>query len=275
MRRTRSKLLACSLVVGLAGCGGGGDDDNGAAVPTTTIATSTTGPASTAVATTTPPTEPPTTADTSTTTATSGSTVAPSSEASPTVASIVAITDPPATLAPAAEDDAFCRDYGALVVSTYLVGLVEAFSADPDSPRRLELIAAPAIDAALSAATAALPPAAAGEAAAFAGRWDGFAQRNAAALAALPPGIDTSELLGAWAQLIATHDVNDPNVTVALSAPTSAAIDGVLAAYAAAAGPVAGDQRVLGSATIATPAVDDHVVERCPQIAALTLGDAI
>ncbi len=189
------------------------------------------------------------------------------------VPSPIAVTDPPATI-PAAEDP-FCRDYTTIVVSTYLFGLAEAFDPDPAAARRLEVVAAPALDAALRAATAGLPPDAAAESAAFSRRWSAYAARTAAALAALGSSGDSAELTAAWLAAITGQDLGDPAVAVPLPAPLTALVDAAAGTYAPLAGSIADDARVAESAAVPTPAVDAFASVHCPDVAVLAAGDAV
>lgn len=265
-----TRVLAAIAVVLTAGCAGGGAPGatgvvptRGARPPATIITAPLAGsgaPSTTPVASS--PVESITTAPLD----------APQPEESP-VPSLVAVTDPPATIPVAG--DPFCDDYRTIVVSTYLFGLVEAFDADPLAARRLEVIAAAPLEAAARAALAELPPAAAGEAGAFARRWSGYTQRAAAALAALGPAADTAELSSAWLAVLTEQDLNEPHVVVPLPADVAAALDAVVGAYAAQVGPIADDPLVAAASAVPTEAVDDHAAAHCPDVAVLAAGDAV
>ncbi len=183
----------------------------------------------------------------------------------------VPVSDPPQTGVPGAFSDVVCRSVGTLLVSEYLIGLVEAFGDEPGA-RRAEAMAAPAIVAALDEVAGALASAGLGEDP-FADRWAGMAGRARTALAAADLG--GAGLAAAWLEVLSTHDRNNPALVLPLDADRSTLVDRAAAAVAAEHGPLGSDEGYLTSVVVATPAVDDHLAQRCPEVAALTAGDAV
>lgn len=183
----------------------------------------------------------------------------------------VPVSDPPQTGVPGAFSDVVCRSVGTLLVSEYLIGLVEAFGDEPGA-RRAEAMAAPAIVEAVDDVGGALASAGLGQDP-FGDRWAGMAARARTALAAADLG--GAGLAAAWLDVLSTHDRNDPVLVLALDTDRSALVDRAAAAVAAEHGPLGSDEGYLASVVVATPAVDDHLAQRCPEVAALTAGDAV
>lgn len=277
MGRRRPPQLFGSVLVALAlagGCASGGADD----------AAETSGPAVTAPGTTSgpEPTEPATTvapvAPTTVAAPAPGLTTVPEPAASASPApEVTAVADPPVTGIPGAESaDLFCASYGQLTISVYLLGLSEAFAADPLEARRVEMAAGYNIDFAYRGALDALQQVAPGDAEAFATRWGPYAARAALAITSL----GRSELAGElfperWTNVLATHDRNDPAVDLGIDAATAATLDALVPDFAAQVGPIAEDLAVARGAEVATPGVDAHVVATCPDLAAAASPDAV
>ena len=231
----------------------------------TTAATTSAAPAA--------PAAPPAAAPTDSSEAAAGDSAPPTPSTTTTLAPS---DDPPLTGVPgAASADGFCHDYGVMVTTSYLVGLAEAFG-DEAGARRAEVVAANSFIVARAGATEQLAVVAPDDAGGFDDRWGPYADRARAALDALvATGAGDVALDSVWDAILAGHDRNDPKLVIDLPAPVSEAVDRAATAFGAADGTLADSGALAATATVATPGVDAYVLAHCPDVAALTAGDAI
>ena len=269
-----SALLVLAVAIGAA-CS---STTSELATPTSVSATEATAapadPAATAVAVATTPA-----GTTDATTTSAAASPATSTESAPVDSAAsesdsAAKADPPATGVPGASSaDGFCLVYGQLALSTYLVGLSEAYSTDPLVPRRVEAVAASTIASSFRGALDTMPPAVSADKDAFQARWSAYAERVSGIGEAIYSTSLSGELLpGIWTQLMVTHDRNDPDIPLDLPVEAMPELDTLAAMIN---GSYAGDAAVAAGASAATPLIDDYVSATCPDVAEITIGDAV
>jgi hypothetical protein len=190
---------------------------------------------------------------------------------------VVPVTDPPLIGLPgAASDDLFCSVYGPLVVSVYLIGLSEAFATDPLEPRRIELAAGATVDYAYRSALDLLPAELAPDAEAFTSRWQPYADRAVLAMETVARSSLAGELFPErWTVVLTEHDRNDPAIDLGLDESAATTLNALVPDFAARVGPIGEDLAVARGAGVATPLVDAHVAQRCPDVASITAPDAV
>lgn len=173
-------------------------------------------------------------------------------------------------------DDAFCRAWSEFAGSFQALGIASAF-AEPDAAARLEVIAAPAVVAAVADLGEHLPATLEAERTKLLDEFAGpFARRAARAEDELrAAGVERiDELRGIWLAQLIESGVDDPTIAVTLPDDVDAgAVDAAAAAFAAAVPRIVEDPSLV--TVVEIPMTDEYLVANCPDQGILGGNDDI
>ena len=172
--------------------------------------------------------------------------------------------------------DAFCRSWSEFAGSFQALGLVSAFG-DPVDALRLEVIASPAVLAAVDGLDAALPGALADERSALVESYAGPFARRAAQRAdeLVRAGIEDPDRLGEiWLTQLAEQGVDDPALAVTLPPDVDPkAIESATEAFGAAVPSIVQDPSLITD--VAIPATESYLAANCPDQGVLGGNDVV
>lgn len=261
MRRTARWLLVALVAAG-AGCTDGGDgvgdeavESDGGAVAASSTSDGAGSPPSTTTTTTVP-----TTAGTSTT----STTVIP--------------TVPESGVPGIGSDDDFCSAWSEFAGTFQALALAASFAADPDAARRAEVIAAPAVVAAVEDLDGALPEELESERdtvlSDLVGPFGRRAQRAVDALvqAGVPPDA-IAELGDLWLRTLVERGVDDPDITVDVPADVDASVSEAVTTFVAEVPPIPQDPSLVTDAE--APRTESYLSANCPDQGTLAGNDVI
>ena len=174
--------------------------------------------------------------------------------------------------------DDFCRAWSEFAGTFQALALASSFAADPDAARRAEVVAAPAVVAAVGEMDAALPGVLESERdvllSDFLGPFDRRAERSVDELVRAGLSAEQVDALGdLWLVTLAERGTDDPDITVAVPADIDAAFDEAVAVFVAEVPSISQDPSLVTTAQV--PLTEQYLSANCPDQGTLAGNDVV